>query len=369
MSSIVKRKKPATKTSKRRKRCESSESEEIEGFRKFVVADDSGVLHFFVVPSGYKNLLYLAQGSFGVVCTATSPKGDEVVIKKLSCDNEVNTESALRELHNLWWFAKANSKGVVRLLDTWTHNNNERNLDLYMTLEKFAHSLNHFVGGRKKISVTKWRKVCGLLCCALFELHSCGAMHRDVKPENIVVNSTCTRIAVIDLGSVRSSDKMHSEAQPPLTPVSKVTTEGYRSPETVLDDENYDASLDVFGAGCLLAALRFNEEIFPKNADLESYLHTTASEANAFLDKKFSSLKKAERDLLKAMLQRQPHDRITADNLKDIVVESDDKVEKLTARYTEPIYIANSSWNMIGKIKNIVEEFQSNQIQDVLFQN
>eukprot|EP01060_Flectonema_neradi_P008751 TRINITY_DN16264_c0_g1_i1.p1 TRINITY_DN16264_c0_g1~~TRINITY_DN16264_c0_g1_i1.p1 ORF type:complete len:383 (+),score=70.80 TRINITY_DN16264_c0_g1_i1:52-1200(+) len=371
-----KRKKPAGKATKRTKREPSSDSSTsvtetesehssvkevtgseaaLAGLHKCKVACRKGVEHLFYVPKGYSEIAYLAEGAFGVVCTAKSPEGGEIVIKKHTCDNEVNTESALRELYNLWWFTKAKSQSIVKLLDVWTCKPSDDH-HLYLVVEKFDHSLNHYMNGNKKLSVPQWRRLCDLVCNALYELHSCGSMHRDMKPENVVVDSKCTRIAVIDLGSVRSSDQQRSETQPPLTPVSKVTTEGYRGPETFIDDEDYDASLDVFGAGCLLAALRFSREIFPKNEDLEKYLNSTDKEANAFLNKKFSVLKKSERDLLKAMLQRQPADRITAAKLKDQIPDS--TVKKLTPRYKEPVYVATCIWNMVSKIKNLAEEFQ-----------
>lgn len=59
-------------------------------------------------------------------------------------------------------------------------------------------------------------------------LHSKGYLHRDVKPENFIINEKTLEVKMIDFGTCRE----YAKSQPPYT--TYVSTRWYRSPEIVL---------------------------------------------------------------------------------------------------------------------------------------
>jgi serine/threonine protein kinase len=85
------------------------------------------------------------------------------------------------------------------------------------------------------------------LALGLAFLHKNGLVHRDVKPQNVIVNGE-GRVTLLDLGVVRD------QANPGLTrPGAMVGTPYYMSPEQILGAEDVDRRTDVYA----LAAMTF----------------------------------------------------------------------------------------------------------------
>ena len=92
---------------------------------------------------------------------------------------------------------------------------------------------------------------------ALKYIHSVDVIHRDVKPENVLVNANC---------DVKLCDFNNSRKSSPLTMTLTVhtTTLWYRSPEGLLNERVYSPAVDIWSVGCVLAELLAEKPIFER---------------------------------------------------------------------------------------------------------
>lgn len=83
--------------------------------------------------------------------------------------------------------------------------------------------------------------------------HSVGIMHRDIKPDNIMIDHESKTVKVIDWGL--------AEFYLPGTEYNvSVATRPFKGPELLVGYRTYDYSLDLWAVGCLMGALVFNKD-------------------------------------------------------------------------------------------------------------
>lgn len=85
-------------------------------------------------------------------------------------------------------------------------------------------------------------------------MHKHGFFHRDMKPENLLVNGDDVKIA--DFGLAREI-----RSRPPFT--DYVSTRWYRGPEILLRSTTYNSPIDIFALGAIMAELYMLRPLFP----------------------------------------------------------------------------------------------------------
>ena len=109
---------------------------------------------------------------------------------------------------------------------------------------------------------TVFQILCGIDYC-----HRQNVIHRDVKPENILVNLSDMSVKICDFGFARFTG---FQDRPDLT--AYVATRWYRAPELLLRNASYGPAVDVFAIGCVMAELADGEPLLPGDSDLTQLL-------------------------------------------------------------------------------------------------
>nr|XP_046238783.1 cyclin-dependent kinase 15 isoform X2 [Scatophagus argus] len=102
---------------------------------------------------------------------------------------------------------------------------------------------------------------------ALCYIHSRRILHRDLKPQNLLI-SYLGELKMADFGLARS------KSIPSQTFSSEVVTLWYRPPDVLLGSTDYSTALDIWGAGCIFIEMLQGAPAFPGDSDVFEQLQT-----------------------------------------------------------------------------------------------
>lgn len=146
--------------------------------------------------------------------------------------------------------------------------------------------------------------VAAQLCSGLSAAHAAGLVHRDLKPQNVMVR-TSGLVKILDFGLV----KVLSDADPQLTMTGETLGNvAYASPELLTGDRPLDGRSDLYAVGCLLHCMLTGRPPFdcPNPAEMVTR-HLTAPPprlADGGVD-----APAALQDLTHTLLAKRPEDR------------------------------------------------------------
>ena len=186
----------------------------------------------------------IGRGGDARVFLAVDRAGQKVALKILHPEflESVAADRFLREIRMV---SQLNHPHIARLLDS-----GERDWLVYLTMAFIeGPSLREVLGRGRRLSLADTLRVAGDLLDALDHAHQLGIVHRDVKPENVVI-APGRGAVLLDFGIARAI----------VTSVSnKITRTGitvgssaYMSPEQINGDQKIDGRSDLYSLGCVL---------------------------------------------------------------------------------------------------------------------
>ncbi|XP_074570481.1 mitogen-activated protein kinase 4-like [Curcuma longa] len=233
----------------------------------------------FEIDTKYVPIEPIGRGAYGVVCSSIIRETEEkVAIKKIKnvFENPIRPLRILREIKLLRQLKHDN---IIALKDVMVPPNRRSFRDVYLVFELMDTDLYEIIQSRQPLSDYHCRYFLFQLLRGLKYIHSANVIHRDLKPENLFVNGDC-KLKIGDFGLARSMSQSGRGMS------SYVATLWYRAPELLVGSDRYDASVDMWSVGCILAELLGRRPLFPGTDDinqLERIVHVLGVQGDADL--------------------------------------------------------------------------------------
>merc|ERR1712137_330265 len=202
----------------------------------------------------------LGNGSFGVVFMATCAETDEVVaIKKVLQDRRFKN----RELQIMKMLCHPNVVGMKDSFYT-TGENDEVYLNLVLEYvpETVYRVTRHYTKLKQTIPLIYTKVYMYQLLRSLAYIHSLGICHRDIKPQNLLLNPSTGVLKLCDFGSA----KILVRGEPN---VAYICSRYYRAPELIFGASDYSPAIDVWSTGCVFGELLLGQPLFPGDSGVD----------------------------------------------------------------------------------------------------
>lgn len=221
---------------------------------------------------GYEKLEKIGEGTYGKVYKARDKRtGRLVALKKtrLEMEDEGVPSTALREVSLLQMLS--HSIYIVRLLCVESVDENGKP-QLYLVFEYLDSDLKKYIdshgrGNGNPIPAKTIQSFMYQLLKGVAHCHGHGVMHRDLKPQNLLVDKEKGLLKIADLGLGRAF------TVPLKSYTHEIVTLWYRAPEVLLGASHYSTSVDMWSVGCIFAELSRKTPLFPGDSELQQLLH------------------------------------------------------------------------------------------------
>ncbi|CAL9782525.1 unnamed protein product [Musa acuminata subsp. burmannicoides] len=203
----------------------------------------------------------VGHGSFGVVFQAKCLEtGESVAIKKVLQDKRYKN----RELQTMRLLDHPN---VIYLKHCFFSTTEKDELYLNLVLEYVPETVHrvikHYNKMNQRMPLIYVKLYMYQICRALAYIHGCiGVCHRDIKPQNLLVNPHTHQLKICDFGSA----KVLVKGEPNI---SYICSRYYRAPELIFGAIEYTTAIDIWSAGCVLAELLLGQPLFPGESGVD----------------------------------------------------------------------------------------------------
>nr|DAD47983.1 TPA_asm: hypothetical protein HUJ06_017920 [Nelumbo nucifera] len=213
-----------------------------------------------------QTISYMAErvvgtGSFGVVFQAKCVEtGEAVAIKKVLQDKRYKN----RELQIMRLFDHPN---VVQLKHCFFSTTDKDELYLNLVLEYVSETVyrvtRHYTKMNQHMPLIYVELYTYQICRALNYIHSViGVCHRDIKPQNLLVNPHTHQLKLCDFGSAK-------KLVPGEPNISYICSRYYRAPELIFGVTEYTTAIDIWSVGCVMAELLLGQPLFPGESGVD----------------------------------------------------------------------------------------------------
>ncbi|PNY27629.1 Serine/threonine-protein kinase KIN28, partial [Tolypocladium capitatum] len=205
----------------------------------------------------------LGEGTYAIVFLGhlRANPSTLVAIKKIKVQKEYTegmAPDAVRELKHL---QELHHPNIISLLSVFSSKDQNLNLVLeYLPLGDLEMLIRDT--DRVRYGAADIKAWMGMLTRAIWFCHESFVLHRDIKPNNLLIAAD-GEVKLADFGLARSF------ADPHRNMTSNVITRWYRPPELLFGARHYGGAVDVWSVGTVFAELVMRAPYLPGNNELD----------------------------------------------------------------------------------------------------
>ena len=201
----------------------------------------------------YIKVSKIGGGSFGAVYLVKEKDTNKVyAMKKFYLDN-LGNGGAKKQYEIL---SKFNHENIYKAIDMFISPNKNQ----YLITPYYQNNLHDYVTNKLPEKVIK--QIIFQIICGVNYLHSLKYLHRDIKPDNILLSSE-GKVILTDFDLCRQESKGKDD---PMTRTA--VTLYYRAPEIFFGDSYYGNKIDIWSIGCVFAELVIGRPLFRAKNEL-----------------------------------------------------------------------------------------------------
>lgn len=253
--------------------------------------------------SKYRIERLLGRGGMGSVFQAYHERMDRKVAIKIINPSLVDHPEALKRFdQEVKAAAKLDHPNVARAYDA------DEIGSLRVLVMEFVpgQSLEKFLARRGRLTVVEACRLVRQAMIGLDHAHSRGMVHRDLKPQNLMLTPD-GKVKILDFGLAKVASERHGGAG--LTRDNALMgTPHYLAPEQALNAAKADIRADIYSLGCTLYCLLASVPPFDREAEFEVLL-AHQNDTPKPLSELCPDIPRALSDLVDRMLAKNPADR------------------------------------------------------------
>jgi serine/threonine-protein kinase len=250
---------------------------------------------------GYRILSVLGRGAMATVYRAEHERlGKEVALKVLDPAVARDPEYRERFLREARAAAKLNHRNIVRALDAGIH----ESVHWFVMELVRGEDLKARLQREERIAEDEALKISRAVATALVEASRHGIVHRDVKPENILISEE-GEVKLADLGLAKSvTDDAHLTRQG-----YTIGTVAFFSPEQARGESDIDVRTDIYSLGATLYVCLTGELPFGRGSNAPETMRRILKEAPPAVEDLAPETSLAAIQLVERLMAKKREDR------------------------------------------------------------
>ena len=254
-----------------------------------------------ILAGRYKYIRQVGKGAFGSVYLMEDLMINEDVILKFLNTQFVSDESVIKRfIYELRFARKVTHQNVIRIYDLITFGESHA-----ISMEYFeSHTLSAELKERKPLENDHAIKITSDICNGMESAHSAKVIHRDLKPNNVMINEA-GELKIVDFGIAAASQSSDTK----LTKTGLlVGTPTYMSPEQVLG-KDIDEKTDIYSLGTMMYEMLTGRAPYSGKDSMSIMYQHVQGEAKPPIEKNEKCPKELS-DLVMLCMKVKPEERI-----------------------------------------------------------